>query len=118
MWLLDKMLRRLIRKGEFTITDHDGKVYRYGMPDPAHRPVRARLTDKGAALHIGSDPRVGAGEAYMDGRLVMEEGDIRDLILLIRYNAPWERPGALKPKSPLRRAVNATAGKLDQINTR
>jgi len=46
----------------------------------------------------------------------MEQGDIRDLVLLIRYNAPWERPGALKPKSPLRRAINATAGKLDQIN--
>jgi cyclopropane-fatty-acyl-phospholipid synthase len=118
MWLLDKMLRKLIRKGELTLVDHDGKAYRYGVPDPAHRPVKARLTDKGAALHIARDPRVGAGEAYMDGRLVMEQGDVRDLILLIRYNAPWERPGALKPKSPLRRAVNAAAGKLDQVNWR
>ena len=36
------------------------------------RPVHARLTDKGAAFHIAKDPRVGAGEAYMDGRLVIE----------------------------------------------
>ena len=116
MWLLDKMLRRLIRKGEFLLIDHDGREYRYGSPDPAHRPVKVRLTDKRAAFDIAKDPRVGAGEAYMDGRLVMEEGDVRDLILLIRYNAPWERPGALKSKSPIVRAANAIGGKLDQVN--
>ena len=116
MWLLDKMLRKLIEKGELVVVDHDGREYRYGAPEPGLRPLRLRLTDKGAAFHIAKDPRVGAGEAYMDGRLVMEEGDIRDLVLLVRYNAPWEKPGALKAKSPLRRAVNAAAGKVDQIN--
>jgi cyclopropane-fatty-acyl-phospholipid synthase len=116
MWLLDKMLRKLITKGELTIVDHDGKEYRYGAPDPAYPPVVARLTDKGAAWHIAKDPRLGAGEAYMDGRVVMEKGDIRDLILLIRYNAPFERQGALKPKGPVRRSVNYAAGRLDQIN--
>jgi cyclopropane-fatty-acyl-phospholipid synthase len=116
MWLLNKMLRRLIIRGELILVDHDGKEYRYGVPEPECRPVKVRLTDRRAAFDIIKDPRVGAGEAYMDGRLVMEKGDVRDLILLIRENAPWEKQGALKPKSPLRRAVNAAAGKLDQIN--
>ena len=116
MWLLDKMLRKLIKKGELTLIDHDGKEYRYGAPDPAFAPIVVRLTDKGAAWHIAKDPRVGAGEAYMDGRLVVEKGDIRDLALLARYNAPFERGGALKPKSPLRRAVNRAVGRIDQIN--
>ena len=116
MWLLDKMLRKLIRKGELIVLDHDGKEYRYGAPEPGRPPVKVRLTDKGAAFHIAKDPRVGAGEAYMDGRLVVEQGDIRDLVLLVRYNAPWERKGMLKPKSPLRRAVNAAVGKADQVN--
>ena len=99
MWLLDKMLRKLIKKGELIVTNHDGKEYRYGAPDPNHGPVHARLTDKGAAWHIAKDPRVGAGEAYMDKRLVIEPpSDIRDLVLLIRYNAPFEKPGALKAK--------------------
>jgi cyclopropane-fatty-acyl-phospholipid synthase len=116
MWLLDKMLRNLVRHGELTLTDHDGKEYRYGAPDPNVRPVVVRLTDKTAAWDIAKDPRVGAGEAYMDGRLVMAEGDIRDLALLARYNAPFERPGALKAKSPLVKALNAAAGRLDQVN--
>jgi len=84
MWLLDKMLSKLIKKGELIVTNHDGKEYRYGAPDPNHGPVRARLTDRGAAWHIAKDPRVGAGEAYMDKRLVIEPpSDIRDLVLLI-----------------------------------
>src|ERR1044072_2472156 len=117
MWLLDKMLSKLIKKGELIVTDYDGKEYRYGTPDANHGPVRARLTDKGAAWHIAKDPRVGAGEAYMDKRLVIEApSGIRDLVLLIRYNAPFEKPGALKPKGPITRSANYITGKLDQIN--
>jgi cyclopropane-fatty-acyl-phospholipid synthase len=117
MWLLDKMLRRLMKKGELIVVDHDGKEYRYGRED-GRRPVRVRLTDRGAAFHIAKDPRIGAGEAYMDGRLVVEEGDIRDLVLLIRENAPWEKQGKLNTKGPLRKGLSWFAGRVDQINWR
>src|SRR5215210_1266937 len=113
MWLLDKMLRRLIKRGELTLIDHRGKAHHYGAPDPAIRSVTARLTNSRAAFKIASDPRVGAGEAYMDGSIVVEDGDIRDLILLVRYNAPFERPGQLKPKGPIRKTATAIAGRLD-----
>jgi len=117
MWLLDKMLRRLVHKGELTVIDHDGKTYRYGSPDPNHGPITVRLTDRGAALHIAKDPRLGAGEAYMDGRMVVEPPkDIRDLLLFARYNAPWEKPGALKPRGLARRTAGKLVAKLDQIN--
>ena len=117
MWLLDKMLRKLVKKGELIVVDHDGKEYRYGAPDPAYAPVHARFTDRRAAWHVAKDPRVGAGEAYMDGRLVLDEpSDIRDLVLLIRYNAPFEDSGGLKAKGPITLAGNFITGKLDQIN--
>jgi cyclopropane-fatty-acyl-phospholipid synthase len=117
MWLLDKMLRKVITKGELVVTDHDGKVYRYGSPDPGIKSVHARLTDKGAAFHIAKDPRVGAGEAYMDGRVVIEPpADIRDLVLLIRYNAPAESQDDLTPRGPIRKAIGYAVGKVDQIN--
>ncbi len=119
MWLLDKMLRKLIRKGELIVVDHDGKTYRYGSPDPNHGPIQVRLTDRRAAFDIAKDPRLGAGEAYMDGRLVVEgDHDVRDLLLFARYNAPWERPGALRPRGLLRRAAARVAGRLDQVNWR
>ncbi|MGQ0587990.1 MAG: class I SAM-dependent methyltransferase [Sphingosinicella sp.] len=119
MWLLDKMLKKLVRKGELAVIDHDGKTYRYGSPDPNHGPIIVRLTDGGAAFHIAKDPRLGAGEAYMEGRMVVEPPhDVRDLLLFARYNAPWERPGALRPRGLMNRAVGRLAGKLDQINWR
>jgi cyclopropane-fatty-acyl-phospholipid synthase len=110
------MLRQLIKQGELTVVDYDGSERHYGVPDPRVRPVRARLTDKGAAMSIVKDPRVGAGEAYMDGRLVVEEGDVRDLALLIRLNAPAEDRGSLDPKGTPRKIVDYVVGKFDQIN--
>ena len=63
MWLLDKMLRKLIRTGQLTITDYDGKVYRYG--DGTGEDIRIRLTDRKASRHIARYPQVGAGEAFI-----------------------------------------------------
>ena len=117
MWLLNKMLSALVREGQLIVTDHDGKVYSYG--DPAADPVRIRFTDKGAALHVAKDPRVGAGEAYMDGRLVVEPPhDIRDMILLVMRNANRSKGNAVSAPSPLKRAVDWLAFKADQVNLR
>src|SRR5688572_28667494 len=116
MWLLDKMLRKLVKRGELIVIDHNGKTYRYGLPDPNHGPITVRLTDRRAAFDIAKDPRLGAGETYMDGRMVVEQGDILDLLLFARYNAPWERSGALRQRGILRRSASFVAGKFDQIN--
>ncbi|PLK26427.1 cyclopropane-fatty-acyl-phospholipid synthase family protein [Novosphingobium sp. TH158] len=114
MWLLDKMLRALVRKGRLVLTDHDGREYAYGEPDaPA---LRIRLTDKGAALHIARDPRVGTGEAYMDGRLVIEPPhDVRDFILFIMSQGSAD---SVAPRNPLRRLADRIGSKLDQNNYR
>jgi cyclopropane-fatty-acyl-phospholipid synthase len=92
MWLLDKMLRRLVREGALEIIDADGRRYRYGDADRA--PITLRMADKGAAAAIARNPRLGAGEAYMDGRLVVEPPhDILDLLDLITANSRWEKGG-------------------------
>jgi cyclopropane-fatty-acyl-phospholipid synthase len=116
MWLLDKMLRAVIRDGRFIVTDHDGKAYEYG--NGQGEPIRVRLTDKGAALHIAKDPRMGTGEAYTDGRLVVEPPhDIRYVVLFIMARANGQK-GALRPKGLLRRSVDTIASRLDQMNSR
>ncbi len=116
MWLLDKMLRQLIRKGRLIITDYDGKSYQYG--DPGADPLAVRFTDKGTALHIAKDPRMGAGEAYTDGRLVIEPPhDVRDFILFVMNQANRE-DGALKPRGVARQLIDRAGSRLDQINLR
>lgn len=115
MWLLDKILKRLVRKGPLIVIDHGGRHHTYGAG--TSQPLTIRLTDKGAALHIARDPRVGAGEAYMDGRLVVEPPhDIRDFILLVMENA--QSSGGLDRKGPVRRAIGNLIAKADQINER
>jgi cyclopropane-fatty-acyl-phospholipid synthase len=90
MRLLDKMLARLVKKGELTVIDHDGRTYRYGAPDPELRPVTVRLTDRKVAFQIARDPALGTAEAWMNGRLLVDQGEIIDLVLVIRRNRRWE----------------------------
>jgi len=90
MWLLDKMLAGYVKRGELTVVTHDGKTYRYGKSDPEFGPVTVRLAVPGMARRIARDPGVGAAEAYMDGELVVEEGDILDLVNIIRGSHKWE----------------------------
>ncbi len=119
MWLLDRVLSKAIKGGRLIIIDHDGKEYRYGTPDSAFpRPICVRLTDRHVALQIVKDPRLFAGEAYMDGRLTVEEGNIRDLALLASYNAPFADNAWLRPKSALGKVASAVGGRLDRFNWR
>jgi cyclopropane-fatty-acyl-phospholipid synthase len=90
MWLLDKALTGYVSRGELTVIDHKGKTYRYGRPDPEFRPVTVRMTDGRVAGDIIRDHGLGAAETYMDGRLVIEDGDILDLINIIRGSHKWE----------------------------
>ena len=93
MWLFDRAFKKLIRKGELQVTDYKGRVYRYGQPEPGRPLVAVRFTDRTTPERIVSAPSLGAGEAYMDGRLIMEQGDIHALIDLVTFNNRWEKRG-------------------------
>ncbi|HYD24342.1 MAG TPA: cyclopropane-fatty-acyl-phospholipid synthase family protein [Croceibacterium sp.] len=112
MRLLDKLLPELIKRGELTVIDHAGRTHRFGAPDPELKPVTVRLMDRTVPLQIARDPALGTAEAWMDDRLRFEQGEIIDLILIIRRNRRWEertRPGFQKKTGKLRH-------KLDMMN--
>lgn len=90
MSLFDKFAGHLFKRGEFTIIFPDGSRRNYGVPDPALKPVTIRFADSGVPAFIARNPHVRAAEAFMDGRLVIEQGDIRDLVDLVRANGRWE----------------------------
>ncbi|MBW8754460.1 MAG: class I SAM-dependent methyltransferase [Sphingomonadales bacterium] len=119
MWLLDKMLSRLVRKGRLIVTDYDGREYAYGPGGDVGfgDEIRIRFTDRGAALHVGRYPQVGAGEAYMDERLLVEPPcNIRDLVLFIALNAEEDHEQHYGPKGPLRKLASLVAYKIDSYN--
>src|SRR4051794_32651183 len=113
MSLLENILSRAIRRGELVVVDHRGASRHFGSPDPELGRVVIRFTDRRGPYHILRSPALGAGEAIMDGRLVVETGDIMALLELIRANDRWEdrRPGQKRliggtAKSALRRLRN------------
>ncbi len=96
--LLSFFMRRFIRQGSFTVITASGKRYTFG--DGSGPPVAVRFTDAAAQRSVLLDPELRLGEAYMDGRFVVEQGSIADaLAILLRQEhiaAPkWALPTRL-----------------------
>ncbi|MCJ8158766.1 cyclopropane-fatty-acyl-phospholipid synthase family protein [Sphingomonas sp. LaA6.9] len=116
MALVDTFLHRLVKRGTLTLTDHLGNRSTFGTPDPLFGDVAIRFADSGVAGYIVRHPRLGAAETFMDGRLIIERGDILDLITLIRRNTPWERGGKLTIRNPVRRSLSRVQSRLSRFN--
>src|SRR5579872_1402249 len=89
MRLFDALLRGLIRKGRLTVVDAGGRSYVYGDPATSTRPVTIRFTDRWTPRRAALNPALALGEAYMDGRMIVGQGDIRDFLDLIGLNIHW-----------------------------
>lgn len=87
MHLLALVLTRLFRRGDLTVVDADGRRHRFGGPPvPGIPPVTIRLHDHRLPWQLALRPRLIAGEAYMDGRLTLEQGSLRDFLALACLN--------------------------------
>lgn len=96
--LFDQLMTRLIPVGPLTVIDAAGRRRIYGRAAAELSPVTFRLADRLTEYRILRNPSLSFGEAYMDGRLVMEAGDIRDLLNLIRFNTRWDRENPLRER--------------------
>src|SRR3546814_13645347 len=74
---LDRLFRSLIQSGRLEVTWPDGKRSVYQGKEPGDRHSAVRITDKRTSWAILRNPSLGAGEAFMGGRIVFEDGDIR-----------------------------------------
>ena len=110
--LLHVLFAKTLRSGRLRIVYDDGVTESFG--DGSGRPVVVRLTRRGA-LRIALQPELGVGEAYMDGDLTFEEGDLWDLLSLVGRNLP-ERPSG--HADPLRQARDGVVRRLRQVNDR
>ena len=110
MFLFDRLLKRVVRKGTLHVIDASGKKHSYGgEPGPA---VTIEITDAGLYRKLFTNPELHVGEAYMDGTLVMKEGDIRDFLTLSALNRQSVR------NHPLQKLVRGTLKKLKRWRQR
>ncbi len=86
MHLLPNLLTRFVRNGRLTVVFEDGFRQSFGSGENGPD-VAIRLTDKSVEREIFFNPELKAAEAYMDGRLVVENGGkVYDLLLLFSVN--------------------------------
>jgi cyclopropane-fatty-acyl-phospholipid synthase len=92
--MFDRLLARGIKRGSLTLIDHRGRRQTFGHGDPR---VTIRLADRATDWALSLNPWLKVGEAYMDGKLVIEEGSLYDLIDIGMANtggiqsARWQR---------------------------
>jgi cyclopropane-fatty-acyl-phospholipid synthase len=81
--MLDAMLRRFVRVGRLTVTEEGRPAATYG--DGSGPQVTVRFA-RGWAPRILLNPDLALGEAYMEGGMIIEEGDLWDLCELMGRN--------------------------------
>jgi cyclopropane-fatty-acyl-phospholipid synthase len=91
MALIGRLVDKLLTKGSITLLRPGKPPHSFGPGGGRHLTIR--FTDRKVAFDIIKNPRLGLGEAYMDGRLIIEDGTILDLLELIVGSNRWEEKG-------------------------
>jgi cyclopropane-fatty-acyl-phospholipid synthase len=81
---LNLLLRQIVVHGDLTVIDAKGVHSHFG--DATGTRVVARIADRRTERLLLLDPQLEAGEAYMDGRLTIEHGDIYDFLATFTRN--------------------------------
>jgi cyclopropane-fatty-acyl-phospholipid synthase len=85
MSLLSQLFKRVISYGRLTVIDSRGVSTSYG---PGNGPsATIRLHDRKIERQLVFNPRLLIGEAYMDGRLTIEDGDLYGLLDILSTGA-------------------------------
>ncbi len=116
MSLLGRIVGARIAHGTLTFLWPDGGRESFGISTPGWSDVTLRFHDRKAGKRIVTDPNLGMPEAFMDGQVTVELGDIMDLIMLVRRNAPWEAGAEVGARKPLARLAEWSLSRLDQLN--
>jgi cyclopropane-fatty-acyl-phospholipid synthase len=116
MSILRPFLSRVIRHGRLTVVAPDGTQEIFGQPAPDYPDVTIRFTSRRGMRRIVLDPRLGAADAFMDGEMELVEGDIMDLVGLIRMNTAWDRGGKLDDKTVVGQWLDWVKTRRNSIN--
>ncbi len=117
MALLDRLLRGKIKHGRLTVISHDGETSVYGDGASGWPDVTLRTLSPAAVRRILLNPRLGMGEAYMDGGVTVDNDDIMGFVEIIRRNNPWENGGAIGESRRLKKIFGKIVRPLLQLNS-
>ncbi|MGH6886103.1 MAG: SAM-dependent methyltransferase, partial [Geminicoccales bacterium] len=82
--LFARFARTVVQSGRLTIIDARGRRHVVGgAQGPA---ATVRLHDKALHYRLAINPYLYLGEAYMDGRLTIEQGSLHDFLSICAVN--------------------------------
>lgn len=117
MSMLDRILRGKIKQGSLTILSQNGEASHYGERQSGWPDVTMRIQSSSAVSRILLNPRLGMGEAYMNGDVSVDNDDIMGFVEIIRRNNPWENGGEIGDPKPFRKWLRYLARPLMQLNS-
>ena len=82
--IFEYVLKKLVKFGNLSVTDWNGKVTRYG--DGTGKPIHIKFASAATARKIAFDPDLYLGEAYMSGDFSVLEGSLYDFLDLALHN--------------------------------
>jgi len=85
-----RMLSRLVKEPRIDVVFPDGSLQTVGQGPGAA--VRMRIADRRTELRLALNPELALGEAVMDGRVVIEQGSLYDLLDLLIAGMHKARP--------------------------
>ena len=87
MWvsLLDRLLTRIVREGDLSVTWPDGRISIYGWGNGPSSAVT--LHDPALPRKLVMNAELALGEAYMAKTLTVAQNDLRGLFVLVVRNA-------------------------------
>ena len=91
MALIGKLIEKLLKRGSLTIVNSDGSRATYGPG--GGKALTIRFLDRKVPFDLVRNVRLAFGEAYMDGRLVIEDGTMLDLLEMVIGSNRWEDGG-------------------------
>ena len=91
-------LHRFVEVGTLTVIDPKGTAHRLEGGDGPSATIR--LHDASVSRAMFRNPALAVGEAYMDGRLTVEDGTLLDFLTIALVNSAARGSGAI-PACPL-----------------
>src|ERR1700755_1013778 len=90
--MLHALVSTFFKHGQIVVRLPNGKTIEANGAREADCPLVVHVTTNAAALAIARNPTLCAGEAYMDGTLVIERGELVDFMDLVTRNLWTYRP--------------------------
>lgn len=111
-FLLRTFLSQVVQHGTLEVEAASGS--RFTVGDGTGTPLAIRFADRGAARQLVLNPALAFGELFMDGRLVVTQGSIYDVLSLAASNLKLREPHPIaKARTRLRTALR----RLQQRNS-